>query len=251
MAMRRAFGLVWLAGLSCLVFVAISSGTNAVEESWMDLTAGTGFSAWRKPAVGWELGGDAAVSPENPKRIAPKPGTGVLINGPIGKAANLISAKAFGDVEFHCEFMVPSKSNSGVKFEGLYEIQIADSWGVKEPKASDCGGIYPRAELLPTYHHIDDGFPPRTNASRQPGEWQTLDVVFQNPRFGADGKKTTNARFVKVLLNGQVIHENVDVPYPTGNAWHDKEPPTGPILLQGDHGPVAFRNVRVRPWRQP
>jgi hypothetical protein len=138
-----------------------------------------------------------------------------------------------------------------VKFEGVYEIQIADSWGVKTPKGSDCGGIYPRAELKPKYHHIDAGFAPRVNACRAPGEWQTLEVIFQPPRFDADGKKTANARFVKVVLNGTLIHENVELESPTGNAWHDKEKPTGPILLQGDHGPVAFRDVRVRTWKAP
>jgi hypothetical protein len=147
--------------------------------------------------------------------------------------------------------MVPNKSDSGVKFEGLYEVQIADSWGVAEPKASDCGGIYPRAELKPTYHYLDKGFPPLSNATRPPGEWQMLDVIFQAPRFDADGEKTASARFVKVILNGQVIHKDLEVPTPTGHAWHDKEMPTGPILLQGDHGPVAFRNVRVREWKKP
>jgi hypothetical protein len=159
-----------------------------------------------------------------------------------------VSKQKFGDVEVHAEFMIPKGSNSGVKLEGLYEIQIFDSYGVEEPKATDCGGIYPRAEQKPTYHHIDKGVPPRTNASKPPGEWQSLDIVFQAPRFDADGKKIANARFVKVVLNGQVVHEDVEVKTPTGHAWHNQEIPTGPLLLQADHGPVAFRNVRARPY---
>ena len=104
-----------------------------------------------------------------------------------------------------------------------------------ELKYGDCGGIYNTA-------------PPRTNACKAPGEWQTYDVVFRAPRFDAAGKKTANARFVKVVLNGEVIHEDVAVEYPTGSAWRQKkETPTGPLLLQGDHGSVAFRNVRIRP----
>jgi hypothetical protein len=102
--------------------------------------------------------------------------------------------------------------------------------------------------MQPRYHHIDDGVAPRSNAARRSGEWQTLDIVFQAPRFDKQGKKTANARFVKVVLNGQVIHEDVEVECPTGNAWRlSKEVASGPLLLQGDHGPVAFRNVRVRP----
>ena len=90
--------------------------------------------------------------------------------------------------------------------------------------------------------------PPQANAARRPGEWQTLDVIFQTPRFDEQGKKTANARFVKVVLNDQLIHENVDVKTPTGHVWRDKEFAAGPLLLQADHGPVAFRNIRVRPY---
>ena len=78
--------------------------------------------------------------------------------------------------------MIPKGSNSGVKFEGLYEIQIFDSHGVAKPTASHCGGIYPRAELLPKYHYLDEGIPPRVERRPKPfGEWQTLDVVFRAP----------------------------------------------------------------------
>jgi hypothetical protein len=146
--------------------------------------------------------------------------------------------------------MIPKSSNSGVKLQGLYEIQIYDSHGVKKPKASDCGGIYPRAEMEPVYHHIDAGVPPRVNAARPAGEWQTLDITFRAPRFDAAGKKVANARFVRVVLNGQVVHDDVELRTPTGNNWRTKEVARGPLLLQADHGPVAFRNVRVRPLKE-
>ena len=131
---------------------------------------------------------------------------------------------------------------------GLYEIQILDSFGKKELTGDDCGGIYPRAEEQPKYHHIDKGTPPKVNACKPAGQWQSLDVIFKSPRFDADGKKISPARFVKVVFNGEVIHENVELEYPTGHAWKNKEVASGPLLLQADHGPVAFRNVRVRPY---
>src|SRR5918911_3019200 len=95
------------------------------------------------------------------------------------------------------EFNVSKGSNSGVYFQGQYEVQILDSFGKKdkELKYGDCGGIYDTAA-------------PRTNASKAPGEWQTFDVVFRAPRFDAAGKKTANAKFVRVAHNGTVIHEN-------------------------------------------
>ena len=81
----------------------------------------------------------------------------MLINGRRGSAPDLVSRQTFGDVEVHVDFKIPRRSNSGVKLMGLYEVQIFDSWGVKEPTGSDCGGIYPRAELTPTYHYLDKG----------------------------------------------------------------------------------------------
>jgi hypothetical protein len=206
------------------------------------------LDAWKSPTGSWQVVGSVRPDPRQPRRLVSEPGEGVLVNGPNGRTTNLVSKEAFGDVEVHLEFLVPKGSNSGIKFEGLYEIQISDSFGVAEPKASDCGGIYPRAELLPIYHHIDKGHPPRTNASRPFGEWQSLDVVFLAPRFNAQGKKFANARFLKVTLNGQLVHDDVELATPTGHAWHDDENPTGPLLLQADHGPVAFRNIRARPY---
>ena len=217
------------------------------DDGWIVLSESLSGDFWRTPTGAWYEAGDARLDPEDPKRLAGEPGTGVLINGKSGRTSNLVTKRSFGDVEFHCEFLIPKGSNSGVKFEGLYEIQIHDSYGIPEPKAQHCGGIYPRAELLPKYHYLDEGYPPRVNAAKPAGVWQTLDVVFQAPRFDARGKKIANARMVKVVLNGQVVHENQELTTPTGHAWVKPEVPAGPILLQADHGPVAFRNVRVRP----
>jgi hypothetical protein len=230
---------------------ASATGTSADKQEWISLSTRKNFEAWRKPTGEWFIAGSVGLDPKNSKRLAAKPGTGILVNGRTGRTDNLISKEKFGDLEVQLEFLISQGSNSGVKFEGLYEIQIFDSWGVKNPTASDCGGIYPRAELEPTYHLIDQGIPPRANAARPAGEWQTLEAIFQAPRFDAGGKKIANARFVRVTLNGQVIHENVEVKTPTGHAWREKEIPSGPLLLQADHGPIAFRNIRVRPFVAP
>jgi hypothetical protein len=222
------------------------SPVMADDDDWASLTS-IDRSVWRSGPGAWFLAGDAKIDPTNDKKLVGEPGSGVLINGPTGRTTNLVTREEFGDVEFSCDFLVPKGSNAGVKFEGLYEIQIFDSYGKAKPTASDCGGIYPRAQLLPRYHHIDDGYPPLKNACLAPGTWQTLSVTFLAPRFDADGKKTANARVIKVLLNGEVVQDNVELTNPTGHAWTRKEVARGPILLQADHGPVAFRNVRVRP----
>jgi hypothetical protein len=237
-----------------VVFFTFLATGRSDGPGWISLSGDDWQEKWQRPTGEWFMGGKVGLDSQHPRRLAAEPGKGVLVNGRTGRTENLISKEKFGDLEAHVEFLIPRRSNSGVKFEGLYEIQILDSWGVKTPTADDCGGIYPRAEMEPTYHHIDKGVPPRVNAARPAGEWQTLDVVFQAPRFDAAGNKIGNARFIKVVLNGQLIHENVEQKTPTGHAWHDREIPAGPLLLQADHGPVAFRAVRVRPWkgdRQP
>jgi len=212
-------------------------------------SADSGFAAWHR-ADEWLAAGDATLDPADNRRLAGRPGTGVIINGRTGKARSLVTRRRdFRDVELHIEFMVAKGSNSGVIFHGLYEIQILDSHHVKNPTAGHCGGIYPRAETKPKYHYIDKGSPPRVNAARPPGEWQTYDIIFRSPRFDAAGRKTAHAKFVKVTHNGRVIQEDQEVKWATGTNWDRRQHPQGPIIIQGDYGPIALRNLRVRDWK--
>jgi hypothetical protein len=233
---------------ACLISLLLGAVTaGSADEGWVELIGDHGFDRWRAPTGDWITVGEAHPDATKPTRLVGEFGHGTIVNGVTGKTRNLLSKQDFADIEAHFEFMIPKGANSGVKFEGLYEIQIHDSFGVAKPTASHCGGIYPRAELLPRYRYLDQGTPPRVNAAKPAGEWQELDVTFRAPRFDAGGKKIENARLEKVVLNGHVIHERLELKTPTGHAWQQKERAKGPILLQGDHGPVAFRNIRVRP----
>lgn len=211
----------------------------------LDLLPGN-LDAWKLPHGDWTEVAGVELDPKNARKLLAKEGKGVWYNGPKGRAANLFTKQKFADLEVHLEFNIPKGSNSGIKFHGHYEIQILDSFGKKELTGDDCGGIYPRAELKPKYHHIDKGIAPKVNASKAPGEWQTFDLVFIAPRFDKDGKKIANAKIAKAVFNGQVIHENQELLTPTGNLWQEKEMYEGPLMLQADHGPVAFRNMRVK-----
>ena len=204
---------------------------------------GKDLAGWHQPTGEWKAVKSVSLDAQNEKQFSVAPGTGVLLNHASGHTVNLISEAGHGDVEAHIEFVVPKGSNSGVYFQGRYEIQILDSWGVAKPKYGDCGGVYGScSEPKPDFV----GRPPNVNASKPPGEWQTFDVVFRAPRFDASGKKVENAKFVKVTHNGQVVHENVEVPRPTCAAHWLDEKPTGPLMLQGDHGPVAYRNLWIK-----
>lgn len=211
------------------------------------LLTGEDLGAWQEPHGEWATVGQAVMDSADPKRLSVAPGQGVIYNGPNGRTVNLLSAFEHGDVIAHIEFMVPQGSNSGVYFQGRYEIQVFDSWGVEHPKYGDCGGIYQRWGPQGGY----EGKSPRVNASRKPGEWQSFDVIFRAPRFDESGKKVENARFIKVIHNGVLIHENVEVTGPTRAASFEDEKPVGPLMLQGDHGPVAYRNIWIQPTQLP
>ena len=228
--------------------LALTCSAPAAADDWIDLLKDR--SAWKKVDDRWVVTDTVTLDPANPKKLAAKPAEGgkAWVNGP-GRLPDLVTKESFGDCEMHVEFLIPKGSNSGIKFHAVYEIQILDSAGKPADKLTgdDLGGIYPRAELTPKYHHLDNGTPPKVNAAKPAGEWQTLDVVWKSPRFDAKGEKTADAEVVKATLNGQVIHEHQHVKTPTGSNWTKKETATGPFMLQADHGPVAFRNVRIKP----
>jgi hypothetical protein len=224
--------------VACLV---VFGGTIVAAADEIEPFKQEHLTAWRQPVGDWLIVGDVSTDPQNEKRLVWKPGAGIAVNGERGDTRHLITRLEHGDVDAHIEFMVPKGSNSGVYFQGRYEIQVLDSWGVKEPTFGDCGGIYQRWAAGKGF----EGRPPRVNASKKPGEWQTFDVIFRAPRFDDEGKKIANAKFVKVIHNGIVIHENEEVTGPTRSPLFDDEKPLGPLLLQGDHGPVAYRNIRL------
>ncbi len=230
---------------STLIVVLASAACGQETPGWRDLMPDN-LAAWKEPVGDWQQIGAVELDPKNPRKFTAKEGKGVWYNGPKGNAKNLFSKEKFADVEIHLEFNVPKGSNSGIKFHGHYEVQILDSFGKKTLTGDACGGIYPRAELKPKYTHIDKGIAPKVNACKPPGEWQTLDVVFIAPRFDDAKKKIANARIAKAVLNGQVIHEQQELLTPTGDRWKNAEMREGPLMVQADHGPVAFRNVRVR-----
>lgn len=215
--------------------------------AWIDLMK---TDVYKAVEPDWIMTDEVTLDPEkNNSRLKAKPtpnGT-IWMNGEKGRLKNLYTKQSFGDCELHLEFLVAKGSNAGVKFHGMYEIQILDSFGKTKLTGDSCGGIYPRAEAKPKYHHIDDGIPPKVNAAKPAGEWQTLDVMWRSPRFDAKGEKIENARVVKAVLNGQVIHENQELKTHTGDNWSKKEIPNGSLMIQADHGPFAFRNLKVKP----
>jgi hypothetical protein len=117
---------------------------------------------------------------------------------------------------------------------GRYEVQINGSYG-RPPSPEECGAYYSQVA-------------PRVNACKKPTEWQTYDIIFRAPRLAADGTVISQPR-ATVFLNGILVQNNEEFQGPTG-IQHSDFPgavATGPIVLQGDHAPVQFRNIWVVP----
>jgi glucose/arabinose dehydrogenase len=206
------------------------------DEGWLFLTWGDALGRW--DSKGWILC-DAELDPANRAQFVTKDGNGALVNvGPEPSA--FVSKEHFGDGKVHLQFQLPEKGNSGVYLMGRYEVQLFDSTGKeKDLLMGDCGGIY-RGETWP-------GRAPDFNAFREAGQWHDLDVDFQAPRFDASGKKTANARFLRVRIDDVLLHENVEVPEPTLGALFADEALSGPLMIQGDHTEVAIADVRIFP----
>jgi hypothetical protein len=196
---------------------------------------------FKDPLGDWFEAGDAKLNPDDDKKLIAIDGKGVLISE-NGKTVNLVTKQTHGDIKVELDFMISKKSNSGVYLQGRYEIQIYDSWGKENPVSWDCGGIYARYDGTKTY----EGTPPLVNASKQTGEWQHLEIKFNAPRFNSKGEKIKNAVFKKVKLNGVLIHKNAEVTGPTASSLDNKEESLGPLMLQGDHFPVAYRNIKLK-----
>jgi hypothetical protein len=205
---------------------------------------GEDLSGWRQDPGEWRMVGEVKIDPKDEESLTAQDGAGVIINGATGKTVDIFSKEEFGDVKVHVEFMVPKNSNSGVYFMGRYEIQVFDSYGKEKVEFSDCGGIYQRWDENRNPKGYE-GHPPRVNAAKPAGEWQNYDVIFRAPRFDSNDHKVQNAKFEKVVFNGIVIHENVEVTGSTRAAAYNNEKAFGPLMLQGDHGPVAYRNIWV------
>ena len=146
---------------------------------------------------------------------------GVLKNA--NRGANLVTDRKFDDFKLHLEFRVPKGENSGVYLRGRYELQIDDAAGL-DPSSHHLGGLY--------------GFiAPSENVAKAAGEWQSMDV-------------TLVGRMLTLTLNGTTVICNREIPGITGGALDSAEADPGPLQLQGDHGPVEFRNIVITPAKQ-
>ena len=137
-----------------------------------------------------------------------------------GSYANLRTKDVFGDFWLHIEFLIEEKRNSGVYLRGMYEAQVVD----RDSRMQGIQGVGAIFECIP----------PIKNAGKAGGEWQSYDLTLVD-------------RHVTVVLNGETVIDNQPLPGPTGGAVFTDPMEPGPILLQGDHTSVAYRNIYLAP----
>jgi len=198
------------------------TGTTQVEDETLNWTAvraphldRTEPPVWGNPVSLLDENMSKWTIPENNKFQMEN---GILVNSEVG--GNLVSTEKFEDFKLHAEFRYPEGSNSGIYLRGRYEVQIADQHG-RRPNDQMIGGVY--------------GFiTPSVNAAKKADEWQTMDV-------------TLVGRMVTVVLNGVEVISNQAIPGITGGALDSNEGEPGPIMIQGDHGPVDFRKLVITP----
>jgi hypothetical protein len=188
------------------------------DDGWASLFNGKDLAGWRLR----HEGGRQSWSVRD----------GALVND--GQGTDLYSDVLLTHCELHVEFLVPKDSNSGVYLQGRYEVQIHDSFG-QGLHPGMCGAIYSKAA-------------PSENACKPPGGWQTLDILFRGARPAVGGDKASNAR-ATVVMNGMKIIDDCEIDGVTGGAMDDNECSPHGIMLQGDHGPVQYRGLRIRPLK--
>lgn len=209
--------------------VTPAAKAGGVPSDAIVLFDGTSMNAWHGERGPWTLDKGVMTVPSRASS---------------GGENNLISRQEFGDVQLHLEFRSPNpptkssqdRGNSGIWFMQRYEVQILDGYRNATYADGTVGSVYAWK-------------PPLVNPSRPPGDWQSYDIIFERPRFAADGRLLRPA-YVTAILNGVLVQNHQAMLGTT--AWrkvarYQAHADKAPIQLQDHDSPVSFRNIWVRP----
>jgi hypothetical protein len=206
-ALKHSTALIVLAALALAGSLALVAAS--ADEGFVPLFNG-------KDLTGWKL-----RHPDAHNSWSVLPG-GVLKNTVVegSHGVDLVTDKKFWNFTVRYEYMTPKNSNSGFYLRGRHEIQILGDYDAHDLGVGSNGAIY--------------GFKgPDKFATKPSGEWQTVEATIIGDR-------------ITVILNGIKIHDNVKCDRATGSEIDGQVNEPGPIFLQGDHGTVSFRNLRIK-----
>lgn len=246
-------GLFLLLSTICCTLSVAQAKPATIDLPTIDLLAGDGLTHFQ-PVSDWHRVNRAIAVPDRVELSTNGRSGNVLVNGLIKDISipYLFTVESFGNVRVELEFMIPKGSNAGVYLMGRYEVQILDSYGKEKVGTGDLGGIYAsRDKSKPQGKQWSGGSRPLVNAAKAPGRWQKMEIVFRAPQFNSEGEKITDAHFDSVHINGQLVQKNAICDYPTASHPLPGEVATGPIAIQGDHGPIAIRKFTATPLPSP
>jgi hypothetical protein len=225
-----------LGAAALMAACALSAASAQAADRVVTPFNGKNLDGWVSKQPGsfgnWKVG-IAKLDPADPSKLVVSPAPdakGEMVNSPA-HSVDIYTKQKFGDCTIALEVMVPKGSNSGIYVMGEYEIQVLDGYGKEDVNKGDMGALYGMAA-------------PKVNASKKPGQWQQYVIEFVAPKF-KDGKKVADAKLVKVTLNGQVIQQNLVIEHQTPGGVTGHEVPEGPLMFQGNHGAVAYRNIKI------
>jgi 3-keto-disaccharide hydrolase len=210
--MKRVFLVLALLSIAGMAQSAVAAGVDQLNET--ERKEGFRPLLNGKDLTGWKLrnaNGHPSWSVKN----------GILVND-AGKehGTDLVTVEKFKDFTVRCEYMIPKGANSGLYLRGRHEIQILDDYEKGQPSKGGNGAIYNQA-------------PVSQFASKKAGEWQTVEATIKGNR-------------ITVVLNGVKVHDQVESSRPTGGELDGDVNAPGPIMLQGDHGSISLRNIRIK-----
>jgi hypothetical protein len=228
--------------MTALVFagavIVVAADEAAAPESPFN---GKDLTGWKqadpKAHSEWVVG-TAKIDPDKATELIVTKEGNELINAKA-HSIDIATEAEYGDCHLELEVMVPKGSNSGIYLQGRYEVQVLDSFGKdKDAGKGDMGAVYNQCA-------------PKDPKYKAPGEWQKFVIDFQAPKFDADGKRTAKGKFIKIVLNGVTIVENFEVDGTTGGPFPGLKPEAakGPLMFQGNHGAVSFRNIKITPLK--
>ncbi|HUT33422.1 MAG TPA: DUF1080 domain-containing protein [Planctomycetota bacterium] len=183
-------------------------------EGWLSLFNGKDLTGWK-----FKGGTNTSWSVENGELVNTKP----TEKGKRG--VDIFTEQTSRDFQLHIEFKVPKGGNSGVYLRGRKEIQVHDSFGVEKPGPGHCGGLYGKGS-------------PLVNACKPAGEWNSFDVTIVGDT-------------ITVLHNGKLIQDKVELKGCTGGALDGDDTKPGPLMMQGDHSSVSYRNIWIKALPPP
>lgn len=199
--------------------------TSTAPSDAIVLFDGTNLAEWTNKdgaAAGWQVANGAMT---------------------VVKGKGIVKTKRnFGSIQLHLEWRTPAevvgegqgRGNSGVFLNEIYEVQVLDSYNNRTYSNGQAAAIYKQSM-------------PLVNACRPPGEWQTYDIIYMQPKFNKDGIKVKSGTLT-VIQNGILVQNNTEIRGTTPYIGLPKNPAhgDGPLLLQ-DHGnPISYRNIWVR-----